>query len=164
MPLTGEKRLIAPCGLYCGTCAFYRESEIRKTAIRMGKMLAGFKVLAKMYEDAAPELKDYPKFARVLDYLTKQNCRSCRLGGGTAKGPACQSKECPIIVCLSRRGVDFCFECSKFPCEEIPAVFKAQSSDLAKIWLGCNKEMKRKGLDRYLKKKKNEPRYDKLGG
>lgn len=165
MALTGEKELIAPCGLYCGTCAFYRESEIIETAIRLKKLLKGFEGIAELYKEVAPELKDYPKFVNVLDYLVKQDCRSCRGGGGTVKGAACMPKTCPIRVCLSKRRVDFCYQCGEFPCEKIPAAFKKVGDEtLAEIWFNCNKKMKNMGLDRYLQKKKKEPRYKKLGG
>ena len=80
-----KKMLIASCGLFCGTCAFYRESEIMKTALRLKEMRKGFEGIAE------------------------------------------------------------------------------RDSDFAKIWLRCNKKMKKIDLDKYLKNKK-EPRYKNWGG
>jgi len=162
MVLTGEKELIAPCGLYCGTCAFFHKSNIRETVLHLKELLDGFERIAKKYEKNAPELKEYPKFMKVLNYLEKQDCLGCRLGGGNISGAACNPKTCPIILCQSKKKLDFCYQCPDFPCEKIPIAFqKTGNEGLIEIWLTCNRRIKKIGLDRYLQEKKSEPRYKK---
>lgn len=160
MTLIGEKKLIAPCGLYCGTCAFFHESEIRKTVLHLKGLLDGFDYIAKIYEKVAPELKDYTKFMKVLEYFGKQDCRGCRFGGGKEHGAACMPETCTMILCPSEKGLDFCYQCSDFPCEIVPYIMKKSKNEgLIDIWLRCNKRMKKIGLNRFLKEKKSEPRY-----
>lgn len=163
MVLTGEKKLIAPCGLYCGTCAFFHESKIRKTVLRLKEMMDGFERIAKKYKKVAPELKDYPKFIKVLEYIGSQDCLGCRMGGGKEHGAACMPATCTMVLCSRDKGLDFCYQCSDFPCEIIPYTMKKDKNEghegLIEIWLKCNKKMKEIGLNKYFQIKKSEPRY-----
>ena len=159
MALTGEKELIAPCALYCGTCAFYYKSRIKDTVLHLKELLNCFERIAKKYENDAPELKGYPVFTSVMEYLGKQDCRGCRQGGGTVRGAACNPNTCPIAVCVSKKGLDFCYQCAEFPCEKIPTTFTRAGESLLKTWRTGNQRMKEIGLDRYLQEKKSEPRY-----
>ena len=154
------ERLVSCCGLYCGTCAFFHDSQIKKTAKHLKKLLDGFEHIAKIYENVAPDLKSYPEFVKVLNYLQGQNCLGCRMGGGTTHGAACMPLTCTMVLCPLDRGLDFCYQCSDFPCEIIPfAMKKSGQEGLIDIWLTYNKRMKKIGLDRYLQEKKREPRY-----
>ena len=67
---------------------------------------------------------------------------------------------CTMILCSSDKKLDFCYQCSDFPCEIVPFIMERSKDDgLTEIWLKKNKEMKKIGLDKYLKKKISEPRY-----
>lgn len=161
MKIKDERKLIAPCGLYCGTCTFYNDSEIRKTAVRLKQLLDGFEYVAKIFEQDAPALKDYPEFLNVLKYISKQDCLGCRFGGGKESGAACMPLTCPMLLCTIEKGLDFCYQCTEFPCEMISNAFKdTANKGLIDIWINSNNRMKKIGLDRYLEEKKKEQRYN----
>jgi len=163
MVLTGHNELVAPCGLYCGTCAFFHKSKIKETVLVLKDHLDGFEYLANLYAKDVPELREYPAFRNVLAYLGKQDCLGCRRGGGTVEGPALYCTNlCPIKTCLSEKGMDFCYQCVDFPCGKIHnEVLKRDfpRGRLLEIWLTSNKRIKEIGLDKYLQEKKSEARY-----
>jgi len=96
---TNERlRLVAPCGIDCGNCAL---NMSRHDPAIMDRLLA----------------RGIPK--------EKLPCDGCR----NVKG------DCPVIAekcetyrCVQEKGVEFCFECSSFPCSKL-----CPSSDRADV-------------------------------
>jgi len=89
-----NRNLVGRCGLYCGACIIYR---------------AG---------------KDSERLRRII--AERENCKSedirCE-GCQTVLADGWDSKEwgknCKIVKCLGAKGLNFCYECSKYPdCEK----------------------------------------------
>lgn len=80
------KELTAPCGLDCFNCQMF-EANITEQ-------------IAKVYSAAAK----IP--------LEKVPCKGCRSSGGCRL----HYTKCETLDCSRAKGVDFCFECSEFPC------------------------------------------------
>ena len=116
-------QLIAYCGLYCGACSF-------KVA---------FETQDREHINKMPSYYDDCKNDDLFD------CPGCRL-------ESC-SNECDIRNCAISNGIDWCSQCSKYPCnliydfscdgkphhEEIIKNFELLSKSGEKEWL---KEMK----------------------
>lgn len=79
-------------------------------------------------------------------------------------GAPCNPNTCPIAVCVSKKELDFCFECAEFPCRTIPENFRKAGESLLRTWRVGNQRNKEIGIDSYLKEKKTEPRYRKIEG
>ncbi len=117
-----REKLVAPCGIDCGTCELY---------------------LCKHNE-------------QILEYLISKGipknilpCNGCRNIDG--KCPIMPVK-CDTYSCAKSKGVDFCSDCSHFPCSML-----APSADRAntlphnlKIYNLCT--IKRDGLESFLTK------------
>lgn len=97
---TDEVQLVAPCGLYCGTCPVLKASNDS--------------VLAQ-------------KLAQTMGIPAEQvNCLGCRAEKGHIKvmgEPACPTYQC----CIQQKGLQFCYQCEDFPCLKLaPCADKAQ--------------------------------------
>ncbi|MCD6162719.1 MAG: DUF3795 domain-containing protein [candidate division Zixibacteria bacterium] len=88
--------LIGYCGLYCGQCPIYLASTT--------------------FNDNKKE-KLAKKYARELDKEISPkdiHCWGCRAGNRN-----CWGKSCKIRKCASDMGVEFCYQCHKYPCPDI---------------------------------------------
>jgi hypothetical protein len=96
MKTTEENILAAPCGLYCGDCVAYMAKD--------DPVLLESLIAKGLNKDQLP-------------------CPGCRAGEGTCPVIDCA---CATYSCVEGRALEFCFECSKFPCEKLnPAADKA---------------------------------------
>lgn len=120
MTQTCNNQIAAPCGLYCGECIVYKAKDNPKILEAL---------IAKGYK---PEALPCP------------GCRSIH-GNCPVIGHTCET-----YACIIEQKVDFCFQCSEFPCSKLnPA------SDMAsliphnlKIFNLCY--IKEKGLEKWL--------------
>ncbi|PKP39297.1 MAG: hypothetical protein CVT98_02335 [Bacteroidetes bacterium HGW-Bacteroidetes-15] len=115
-----REKLVAPCGIDCGTCEFY---------------------LSKHNE-------------QILEYLVSKGipknilpCKGCRNIDG--KCPI-MTANCDTYTCTKSKGVDFCSNCSDFPCSMLaPAADRANTlPHNLKIYNLCT--IKRDGLESFL--------------
>jgi hypothetical protein len=81
--------LVAPCGIYCGTCELYLCKDNQQL----------FEYLVS---------RGIPK--------EKLPCTGCRDIKGNC--PVIGSK-CATYVCVTEKNVDFCFNCRDFPCSKL---------------------------------------------
>lgn len=122
MNTTGEITLVAPCGTNCGECPCYMA-------------------------------KDDPA---LLEHLASRGikreglpCPGCRAVNGYC--PAIDGP-CKTHDCVTRQKVDFCFQCSEFPCFMLnPAADRANvlPHNIKVFNLCC---IQHQGLDRFLEK------------
>ena len=97
--MTGQERikLVAPCGIDCGTCELY--------TCRDNEQLFAYLLTKGVPKDRLP-------------------CNGCRNIGGNC--PVI-GNTCATYTCSSEKKVDFCFRCETFPCEKLlPAADRAE--------------------------------------
>lgn len=113
MGLDEAWRLVAYCGLNCGECPTYKGRYFRMLAEELEELIK-----ANHHPEWVPEYGridfDYDEFLNGLTYYSKVesgcfNVEPCKGG--------CQVPGCPIKPCAKERGVEVCFECDEFPCE-----------------------------------------------
>ncbi len=83
------KKLTAPCGIDCFNCSMF----IENISEELKSMLA--KASGKSRDEVA--------------------CKGCREQGGCKM----YSSSCATLDCVNNQGVEFCFECSEFPCNKL---------------------------------------------
>jgi len=138
---------LAPCGIDCSRCAAFGQGPVVKLSNELKASLENFEHMAKKMEDVMPILKEYDSFMRVLTLFSEGDCAGCRYGN--ANYPDCAAKDC-----YKEEAVDFCFQCSQYPCE------RNGYNDLEHSnWRRSNDYMKEKGVADYYETQKNKPRY-----
>ena len=139
---------IAPCGLDCGKCLAFADSEIQVHARALKELLGpNFSAYAERFAAMNPVFTGYPAFRDILDFLGQGTCQGCR-------GSGCLLASCVVHACVREKGVDFCFQCPQFPCETtgFPERLKA-------IWRRNNERMAEIGIEAYAAFLKDKPRY-----
>ncbi len=84
------KQMTSPCGLDCFNCPMYLASKDSKL------------------KKAISQKRNIP--------LEKAMCRGCRNEKGTITAFD-MSEPCKVYKCIESKGIDFCYECSDFPCD-----------------------------------------------
>ena len=141
---------LAPCGLHCGKCFAFSEGDIGKQSYQLKESLGEFKVYAERFIDLIdePVFKKYTDFNELLTYLSKGNCSGCR------KEKCKIFKDCKVRGCSEKKGVDFCFQCSDFPCNTT-----GFDEHLYKRSVDINLRIKDIGIEKYFNEIKDTPRY-----
>ncbi len=142
------RRLVAPCGLFCGGCLAFAGGAIRNHARALRDLLGpNFAAYAKRMEPMTPALGNYAEFAKLLEYLSQGACTGCREGG-------CLLGECGVRACAMEREMDFCGLCPDFPCAN-PGLPEA----LVPRWRKNGEILREKGPAAYLELVRSRPRY-----
>ena len=120
------KELTAPCGLDCFNCPMYAARDSEKLR----------KVIASNLNIPAD----------------KAFCDGCRAQDGTIKVLG-MKEPCSVYKCISGKGLDFCCECSDFPCDNLHPY--ADKADMVphntKVFNLCL--IKKMGLEKWAKEK-----------
>ncbi len=138
-----RNRYISFCGSYCHTCDWFT-GRIRTTFQSALEMLEeyGFR---KLLEGKA----DRENLKLGLQILAQSEiCSGCK--AEIAKTP--EEDRCQIRQCCFQKGFDFCNRCVDFPCDLL-------KSNPGVIKFGCienSKEIKEKGIKRWVDKRWNE--------
>jgi len=139
--------VLAPCGLNCSKCLAFSNGEIKRTALELKKLLGAFDNYAERFSQFSPVFNNYPAFKTLLDHFTQGSCKGCRNGD-------CIYLNCGVITCHKEKGVDFCFQCTEFPCDKTNF-----DPNLKERWIKMNKMMKEQGFEAYYEASKDQPRY-----
>lgn len=144
-----EKALkdLAPCGNDCSRCAHYINSKIVLISKELDENLINFEKMAEKMKGFMPIFNYYEEFLAILKHFSKGNCPGCRF----SDKPECQ---CSINLCHKKEKVNFCFECSKYPCNPI-----TYNKELTNMWMENNNAMKKLGVDNFYIAQKENPRY-----
>jgi hypothetical protein len=141
-------QILAPCGLNCKKCFAYTRGDIRVHATRLKESLGQFDRYAERFSTLVdPVFAHYASFKDLLAHLTGGDCDGCRKG-------MCKYPNCGVIDCYQKKGVEFCFQCDEFPCDQ--AHF---DPDLKQRWIRMNNRMSEIGVEAYFEETKDTPRY-----
>lgn len=102
--LTPDKTLVSVCGLFCISCGIYTSTQENNT-------------------ENLHRIADRTKipFADI-------KCNGCRSETLTA-----YCKNCHMRKCAAEKGIDFCGECTDYPCQELKE-FQSQMPHRAELW------------------------------
>lgn len=139
---------LAPCGLSCRKCLYKIDGEIAVHSSRLAELFGdNFEPYAERFSTFMPEFKDYNSFRHFIDFLGKASCTGCRKGNGCYPG-------CVTASCTKEKSVDFCFECSEFPCTKVNF-----DKNLKERWISMNSTMKEIGPEKYYEETEDKCRY-----
>jgi hypothetical protein len=138
---------LAPCGLVCYTCAAAKEGAIQAHAGALSRLLESFDRFAEQFSTYEPRLNKYPDFKEVLLLLAEGSCEGCRSG-------KCMYPDCYVSPCIAEKGIDFCYECEAFPCEEVNF-----DRALRIKWRRANRRMREIGAEAYFEEVKDRSHY-----
>jgi len=108
-----QENLIGFCGAYCGECGMYRGRIYARIAKDFLEILR-----ASDYADWLPNVMkldfSFEDLLKGLEYFSKKDagcyCQEpCKKGGGAP---------CKNRPCAREKGVEICYECEDFPCEQ----------------------------------------------
>ncbi len=144
------KLRLAPCGLHCGKCFAFKKGDIAEYSQRLKESLGEFSIYAKRFVDLLdePAFGKYTEFEELLNLLANPTCGGCRIEN------CFLYKDCNVRDCHINEKVDYCFECSKFPCSET-----GFDDHLLKRSIKINRRMKEIGVVNYYNEIRNKPRY-----
>ena len=134
-------KVVAPCGKMCDTCANYYNSTLVQSARRMVQFLDGYEeYIAK--EKGYSGIRDYQTFEKVLKEFAKGKCHGCR---ATDDCTVKQHPKCVIRKCAEHRDIEFCTQCSCFPCNVNDSV----SENVTEDWKNKSTELSKEGVTAY---------------
>lgn len=144
------KDKFGPCGLLCEKCFAFENSPIRTHASQLKQHLGEFDNYAKRFSSLLnePTFENYIDFKELLGLFAAGNCKGCR------KQECHLFTACKVKDCYNSKNVDFCFQCSEFPCNKT-----GFDENLYQRWINLNTEIREIGLENYYQKIKEKPRY-----
>ena len=143
-------KVIAPCGLHCGMCFAYDKGDIAYFSNKLKENLGDFDEYALRFKSLLKNdiFGNYPHFKEMLNYFAKGSCKGCR-------EEQCKLfQQCGVRPCHQEKGVDFCFQCEEFPCENTNF-----DNHLIKRWVKINNKIIKIGIKKYYQEIKDTPRY-----
>lgn len=141
-------KCLAACGLDCSRCAEYKEGEIKHHAAKLLELLGNYSRMVPIKATQHQEFNHYQEFAQILQSFSTAGCAGCR------SNECLCPVNCEVKTCRKEIGVDYCFQCSKFPCNQ---TFPTDS--LRERWLKNNNRMKDIGPVEFYKEQLKLPRY-----
>jgi hypothetical protein len=144
------KNKFGPCGILCEKCFAFDKGPIHHHSEKLKYYLGDFDNYAKRFVTLLdnPAFAKYPDFKELLNIFASANCHGCR------KQDCRLFKGCKVKDCHKTENVDYCFQCSKFPCKDT-----GFDDNLKKRWLKINSRILEIGLDNYYVEIKDKPRY-----
>ena len=145
---------MAPCSLLCYTCIAYKEGIICQRSKELLHYTDGVYEFNKKHFSTGDQtyLQQFESFRTILKQNCNAQCDGCR--GGLHNG--CSIKGCYINECVKENHVDFCGECSYFPCGKVKELFE---EEVYLQWLEGNNQIKKIGAQQYYEIKKTQSHY-----
>lgn len=154
MNRAGLLEQIAPCSLLCHTCTAYENGVICESAKRLLAYMDGVK---EFYEKHNPsQLESHAEFIKSLENYSAGVCSGCR----SREHNRCSIKDCFILECTKEHHVDFCGECTEFPCGKPMALFE---DEVYEQWLSGNLEILKNGIEKFWEKNSRKSHYQAYG-
>ena len=144
------KDKFGPCGLFCEKCFAFDKGPIRFHSEMLRNNLGEFDNYAKRFTVLLdnPDFAKYPDFKELLNTFASSNCQGCR------KQKCHLFKGCKVKDCYKNKNVDYCYQCSEFPCEKT-----GFDDNLKQRWTKINYRIREIGLENYYSEVKDMPRY-----
>ena len=117
-------QLVAPCGLYCGSCPLYKARTDRALA-------------EKIAQQRGIQVEDLPV------------CLGCKAQQGhipVMGEPICGTYDCVI----NQRGLRFCYECEDFPCKNLKHIDKRYKTNFKMSMIENLEFIKKHGIKDFL--------------
>ena len=146
---------IAPCSLLCYSCPGFTRGIVCKLSGRLHNYFEGFyefrvNTSPEEYKSRADLLR---MFVETLSRLAEPKCNGCRHN----PDPESCIPGCFILECTQEHGVDYCGECSIFPCSKVdttlfnPVVYNR--------WIKGNKRIREVGVEQFFEEEKGKSHY-----
>lgn len=146
---------IAPCAFCCFTCAAKNGGVIAETSTNLVHYLEGYYEFTK--RNLPFSRRSYSRKVKFLinelEHMSERPCNGCRAGSDKR----CCIPNCFISECVKIHSVDFCGECSEFPCEKASEFFKG---DTYTQWMLNNESIKNDGAEKYYEYACSHSHYD----
>jgi len=136
-----KKNEVGYCGDYCRTCHWYTDG-MRKHAAQLLELVKNHFEVAMWINVKGGSSEET---IRGLEILSKGACNFNCKGGSGWNG-------CPVRKCCMTRSIDFCFECSEFPCERNWGEKSEHTNIFTADKLRRLQEMKAIGVEEWIKK------------
>jgi hypothetical protein len=129
------------CGNYCRTCHWYTDA-LRKPASQLSDLVKNHFEVALWISNKGGSSQETIK---GIEILSKCACAfNCKGGSGWGN--------CPVRKCCTEKGIDFCFECSEFPCERNWSGKSEHANVFTADKISRLKEMREIGVEEWIKK------------
>ncbi|UCG45737.1 MAG: DUF3795 domain-containing protein [Candidatus Bathyarchaeota archaeon] len=142
MTTTNSADFVGHCGLYCNACGI-RQEKIKDAANNLQGLITyyGFDKVMPDLVKYEPSLKNYDKFAEVLDGLVNLfgDCPGCMHEGGD---PGCK-----VRACAKQKGYRTCAECKEIKTCENLAPYRQGYKGL----VPALKNIRKNGIESYAK-------------
>ena len=137
-----EYKYISCCGkYYCALCTYFRGSmvEAAKNLLGYAERIGSLRLIAN-----GSNACNFDEFMKGLRWLASQDtpCKGCRFGGGWSWWP-----DCPIRDCVQEKSIDFCYQCSDFPCKKLQ---EEPLLNRKKETIEVNYQIKKTGIENHL--------------
>jgi hypothetical protein len=140
-----ERKYVSYCGnYYCALCA-YHTGKLVDAASRLLEIVKRYGSLRLVAE--GDENVDFDAFRNGLEWLASkdQACKGCRLGGGWSWW-----SDCPVRTCCVDKGVEFCYQCTEFPCKTLT---EGPLQGYLQRFIDANQHIQQIGLEQWMKKR-----------
>jgi hypothetical protein len=109
--------------------------------------LGNYARVAAYKAEQSPAFASYARFEDVLAAFSRGPCGGCRSANVQCPIP------CRARTCHAEKGVDFCFQCENYPCED------PTFGPIKERWRQRNDRMKDVGVVQFYDEQLREPRY-----
>lgn len=147
-----KHQYLSYCGnYYCALCA-YNKGTIVKAArdlLKLAERYGSLELIANSCNAC-----NFEEFLKGLRWLASQQrpCKGCRFGGGWSWNASCQ-----IRICCIYEGLDFCFQCKRFPCQKLKS---EPLLERKRAFISANRKMQEKGIEEWINNLKAKYQHD----
>lgn len=141
---------VAPCSLMCYTCGAFEKGVVCETAAKLLNYMDGMTEFYKKH--SAQKAENHNIFMKELEKHSEGVCSGCR----NRVHHGCSIAGCFILECTIKHNVNFCGECSDFPCKKVGTLFE---KEVYEQWLNGNEEIQKNGIEEFWAKNYKKPHY-----
>ena len=119
------EKIVAPCGIDCFNCEMYEENVTLE------------------FQERLCQITKIPK--------EKISCKGCK-DNNICLLLEVRGKKCSTLECVKKHGVEYCFQCTDFPCAHLMPLADGAAKFPQNIKLYNLCLMKKEGLDAFIEK------------